>query len=100
LPRHGGFLLCRELMVSTPASVATMYSTTNDSITIHVKVHSWHQTTETLVLLDSGATHNFIDERAVNKLSLGTKSLPQPIQVNNVDSTHNQSGAVRRYCNL
>ena len=51
-------------------------------------------------LLDSGATHNFIDKRAVEKLTLRTKVLPQKLQVNNVDGTLNQEGDITQYCNL
>jgi hypothetical protein len=55
-------------------------------MTIQISVLMWHKKTETKVLLDSGATHNFIDKRAVNSLGLGTRSLPQPLQVNNMST--------------
>jgi hypothetical protein len=47
-------------------------------MTIQISVLMWHKKTETKVLLDSGATHNFIDKRAINSLGLGTRSLPHP----------------------
>jgi hypothetical protein len=77
-----------------------MYSNKKDSMTIPISVHMWHKKTETKVLLDSGATHNFIDKRAVNSLGLGTRSLPHPLQVNNVDGSLNQEGSITQYCNL
>jgi hypothetical protein len=77
-----------------------MYSNKKDSMTVPISVHMWHKKTETKVLLDSGATHNFIDKRAVNSLGLGTRSLPHPLQVNNVDGSLNQEGSITQYCNL
>ena len=77
-----------------------MYSTKKDSMTIPVQVHAWHKTTETSALLDSGATHNFIDTRAIKSLGLGTRILSQPWIVHNVDGTTNREGTITRYCNL
>jgi hypothetical protein len=93
-------LLCRVLKVAAPATVATMYSKKKDSMTIPLSVYMWHKKTETTALLDSGATHNFIDKRAVTSLGLGTRALPHPLQVNNVDGTINSEGSITRFCNL
>jgi hypothetical protein len=51
-------------------------------------------------LLDSGATHNFIDIRTVIRLGIGTKRLKNPRTVTNVDGTTNRAGAITRYANL
>jgi hypothetical protein len=77
-----------------------MYSKKTDSMTVQISVLMWHKKTETKALLDSGATHNFIDKRAINSLGLGTRSLPHPLKVNNVDSSLNQEGNITQYCNL
>jgi hypothetical protein len=77
-----------------------MYSRKKDSMTIQISVLMWHKKTETKALLDSGATHNFIDKRAISSLGLGTRSLPHPLQVNNVDGSLNQEGSITQYCNL
>ena len=69
-------------------------------MTIPVQVHVWHKKTEASALLDSGATHNFIDTQAVKSLGLGTRILSQPRVVHNVDGTTNQEGTITRYCNL
>jgi ABC-type nitrate/sulfonate/bicarbonate transport system substrate-binding protein len=66
-------------------------------MTVQVQVYMWHKTTSTEALLDSGATHNFIDERAIQTLGMGTRELPQPLQVNTVDGTANP---VTHFCNL
>jgi hypothetical protein len=60
----------------------------------------WHQKTKTEALLDSGATHNFMDKQAIQSLGLGTQVLPQALQINNVDGTINKEGSVTEYCNL
>jgi hypothetical protein len=51
-------------------------------------------------LLDSGATHNFIDIRTVIRLGIGTKRLKKPRTVTNVDGTTNRAGQINHYTNL
>ena len=63
-------------------------------MTIPLTVNMWHKTTQTEALLDCGATHNFIDPRAIKTLSMGTNLLKQPLLVHNVD------GTITHYCNL
>ena len=100
--RHGiGFLVCRSLKVdSTPATVANMYSTQKNSITIPLTVNMWHKTTKIEALLDCGATHNFIDPRTIKTLAMGTNPLKQPLMVHNIDGTVNKGGTISHYCNL
>jgi hypothetical protein len=87
-------------MVKSEANISTMYSMKTDSMTIPVQVHMWHKKTKVETLLDSGATHNFIDERAVKTLGMGTRDLPQPRIVTNVDGSENRTGTIRQYANL
>ena len=58
-------------------TIANMYSSQKDSITISVSVYMWHKKVDILALLDSGATHNFINKWAVKQLGLGTHLLSQ-----------------------
>lgn len=101
-PQYGhGFLVCWSLIVtSTPASVATMYSTQKDSMTISLTVNMWHKMTRIEALLDCGETHNFIDPQTIQALSMGTHPLPHPLIVKNVDGTIYQDGTIMHYCNL
>jgi hypothetical protein len=87
-------------MVAAPATVATMYSKKDDSMTIILVVHMWHKETKTEALLDSGATCNFIDPHTVKAMGMGTQTLPQSLQVSNIDGTTNQVGSIDQYCNL
>jgi gag-polyprotein putative aspartyl protease len=47
------------------------------------------------VLLDSGATENFIDPRMVKKLGIRMAELTQPRMVYNVDGMENQGGQIK-----
>ena len=85
---------------STPATVANMYSTQKNSITIPLTVNMWHKTTKIEALLDCGATHNFIDPRTIKTLAMGINPLKQPLIVHNVDGTVNKGGTISHYCNL
>ena len=87
---RGGFSLCWALKVTDSAHVANMYSMKLDSMTIKVSLYMWHDKTTIEVLLDCGATHNFIDKRSVKKLHFGTRPLKQPLTINNVDGTIRQ----------
>ena len=69
-------------------------------MTVEISIHTWHKKAETIALLDSGATHNFIDKRAVKPLGLGTRTLSQPRLVWNVNGTPNQAGTITQYCDL
>jgi hypothetical protein len=58
------------------------------------------QMTDEQGLLDSGATHNFIDIRTIIRLGIGTRRLKKPRTVTNVNGTTNQAGQINRYANL
>jgi hypothetical protein len=58
------------------------------------------QTTNKQGLLDSGATHNFVDIRTIICLGIGTKRLKKLRMVTNVDGTTNWAGQINRYANL
>jgi len=55
---------------------------------------------EETILLDTGATENFIDQTTIDKLCLGTKRIPHTRAVYNVNGTLNRSGSITRACDL
>ena len=69
-------------------------------MTVKVHLYMRHQKTNVEALLDSGTTENFIDQRTINLLHIGTHTLPQPHKVRNVDRTHNQAGSITCYYDL
>ena len=75
-------------------------SGTNHTIYAPFTFTTAKHTTQEQGLLDSGATHNFIDTRTVQRLGIGTKKLDTPREVTNVDGTKNQGGNIHRYMNL
>ena len=77
-----------------------MYSTKSNSITVNVHLYQWHQKTNLEVLIDCGTTDNFIDQRTVESLHIGTRLLPEPRLVRNVDGTPNKAGHITRFANL
>ena len=95
-----GFLQCQTLEVETSGMIATMYSTQKNSMTVSVPLYMWQQKASVTVLLDSGATHNFIDPCTIKQLHIGTRPLKQPLSASNVDGTLNQTGTITHFCNL
>ena len=69
-------------------------------MTISALLYMWKRKASVTVLLDSRATHNFIDPSTVQQLHLGTRPLKQPLSASNVDGTLNQTGAITHFCNL
>jgi hypothetical protein len=56
--------------------------------------------TEENALLDSRATHNFIDIQTIIRLQIATQQLKEVRSLTNVDGTTNCSGAVAKYTQL
>jgi hypothetical protein len=72
----------------------------NQTIYANFSLQTAKQMTEEKGLLDSGATHNFIDIRTIIRLGIGTKRLKKVRTVTNVDGTTNRAGQINRYANL
>ncbi len=67
---------------------------------IPVLFESAHATAEREVLVDSGATDNFISKNLLHRLKIGYLPVEIPIKIWNVDGTHNQAGAISHFMDL
>ena len=56
--------------------------------------------TDKQILVDSGATDNFIDPRLISRLGLSTQNLERPRKIWNIDGTNNQAGMLTQYVDL
>jgi hypothetical protein len=69
-------------------------------MTLRVFVHSRSKRAETVALLDSGATENFINISYAQKLNLPIRRLTQERKLFNVDGTPNKAGTLKYYTNI
>ena len=63
-------------------------------------IHLSRKRAKTTVLLDLGATENFISMKYAKELQLPIKQLQKPRPVYNVDGTQNKNGDIEHYTNL
>ena len=57
-------------------------------------------TADKQILVDSGATDNFIHPRLIKRLALGTQKLKRPRKIWNIDGTNNKVGRITEYVDL
>ncbi len=69
-------------------------------MTLHVFTHLRFKRAETIALLDSGVTENFMSLPYVKYLHLPIKTLAEPWRLFNVDGTQNQAGDLKYYVNM
>ncbi len=69
-------------------------------MTVHVFIHSNAKRAETISLLNSGATKNFLNLDYAKWLKLPIKRLPFPRKLFNVDGTENKAGQLQFYTDL
>jgi hypothetical protein len=69
-------------------------------MTLHVYLHSRSKRAETIALLDSGATENFMSLDYTKYLHLPIKTLKEPRRLFNVDGTPNRTGDLKYYMDL
>ncbi len=77
-----------------------MYNSRYKSIRIPVLFESAHATAEREVLIDSGATDNFICKNLLQRLKIATLPIEVPLKIWNVDGTHNQDGKITHFMDL
>jgi predicted aspartyl protease len=61
-------------------------------ITTHFIFLSKRGKADKCALVDSGATKNFMDHSMIKRLGIGTRKLPVPRRIFNVDGTENIAG--------
>jgi hypothetical protein len=71
-----------------------VFSGENQTIYAKFPLQTAKHTTDEQGLLDSGATHNFIDIWMIIRLGIGTRKLKTPKTVTNVDGTTNRAGQI------
>ncbi len=69
-------------------------------MTVCVFIHSAAKRAETISLLDSGATENFLNLEYAKWLHLPIKKMPHPWKLFNVDGTENKAGQLQYYTDL
>ena len=69
-------------------------------MTLRVFMHSRSKRAETVALLDSGATENFINISYARKLNLPIQRLTQERRLFNVDGTPNKAGTLKYYTDI
>jgi hypothetical protein len=69
-------------------------------MTINIYLHTSSKRAETVALLDSGATENFMSLEYARWLKLPIKRLEQPRKLFNVDGTENKAGKLQYYTDL
>jgi hypothetical protein len=69
-------------------------------MTLRVFMHLRSKRAETIGLLDSGATENFMSLEYAKYLHLPIKILPQLRKLFNVDGTRNRAGDLKYYVDL
>jgi hypothetical protein len=88
--------LIRTVWIRTN-SAEHVYLVNRRSMTVRVYVNSAGKRTETIALVDCGATENFIDTDHTYALRLPLTRLKTPREVFNMDKTPNRQGPITHY---
>src|SRR6266478_1035396 len=81
-------------------SNSNVYISARKSMTVRVFIHSNSKRAETISLLDSRATENFLNLDYAKWLRLPIKRLPFPRKLFNIDGTENKAGQLQFYTDL
>ena len=75
-----------------------MYIRRISAINMKIPFRSLSEQAEEMVLIDSGATENFLDKATWERMDIGSHETAKPITVYNVDRTENSQGKITHYC--
>ena len=78
----------------------TVYLARYRSMKIPVSFRTAYATADKQILVDSGATDNFIHPRLIKRLALGTQKLERARKIWNIDETNNKAGRITEYVDL
>jgi hypothetical protein len=78
----------------------SVYLTRYQSMKIPVSFRTLYARADKQILVDSGATDNFIDPRLIKRLGLRSLCLEQPRKIWNIDRTNNRAGMISDYLDL
>jgi hypothetical protein len=80
--------------------IKSVYTCKYKSLRIPTLLQSTHSKAERQVLVDSGATDNFISNKLLKRMKIGKLNLPKPRTIWNIDGTHNKSGHITHFVDL
>ena len=67
---------------------------------VPVSFQTLHATADKTILVDSGATDNFIHPKLLRRLGLGSQPLERPRKIWNIDGTTNKAGVLTHCVDL
>src|SRR5580704_3467871 len=77
-----------------------MYLSIQKSMQLCLFIHLARKRAETIALLDSGATKNFLNMQYAKEMCFPIKRLERPRPVYNIDGTRNKNGDIEHYMDL
>ena len=80
--------------------VRSVFACKYKSLKIPTLLQSSHRKAKKEVLVDSGATDNFISSRLLKRMKIGSLWLKKPQMIWNIDGTHNKARAIMDYVDL
>ncbi len=98
--RYAGFSLSLIRSALIRPSSQNVYISARKSMTVRIFIHSTAKRAETISLLDSGATENFLNLEYAKWLCLPIKKMTQPRKLFNVNGTENKAGQLQYYTDL
>ena len=78
----------------------TVYLARYRSMKIPVSFQTAYARADKQILVDSGATDNFVHPRLIRRLALGTQKLERPRKIWNINGTNNKAGRITEYVDL
>ena len=67
---------------------------------VPVSIRTMYRRANKILLVDSGATDNFMDPRTIKHFKLGTQKLGEPRKIWNIDGTNNKAGMITDFIDL